>query len=143
VLDAHEVHIGASIGVAHDEGGAISSYELMRRADTAMYRAKSDGKGGIRHYHANFDADRRHRRQIEIDLRQGLARGEFDVAYQGLIDADTGRLLGVEALLRWPGRPEGMLGPDHFIEIAEACGLIHPSASSCCAAPVRRSVRTG
>ncbi|WP_343613872.1 EAL domain-containing protein [Novosphingobium sp.] len=126
VLDAHEVHIGASIGVAHDEGGAISSYELMRRADTAMYRAKSDGKGGIRHYHANFDADRRHRRQIEIDLRQGLARGEFDVAYQGLIDADTGRLLGVEALLRWPGRPEGMLGPDHFIEIAEACGLIHP-----------------
>ncbi|MDE1914916.1 MAG: EAL domain-containing protein [Sphingomonadales bacterium] len=126
LVDNHEFHIGASIGVAGDDRGEVGSYELMRRADTAMYRAKSDGKGGIRHYHAGFDADRRRRQQIEADLRGGLTRGEFDVAYQALVDAMSGELLGVEAFLRWPGRPGGALMPDAFMEIAEVTGLVHP-----------------
>jgi diguanylate cyclase (GGDEF)-like protein len=125
-VEGHEFHIGASIGVAGDEAGDICSYELMRRADTAMYRAKGDGKGGIRHYHPGFDADRRRRQQIEADLRSGLTRGEFDVAYQALVDAVSGEVLGVEAFLRWPGRPGGALMPDAFMEIAEVTGLIHP-----------------
>ena len=126
VVESHEFHIGASIGVAGDDEGTVSSYELMRRADTAMYRAKSDGKGGVRHYHHGFDADRRRRQQIEADLRSGLARGEFDVAYQALVDAVSGEVTGVEALLRWPRRPGGALMPDAFMEIAEVTGLIHP-----------------
>jgi len=112
--------------VAGDDEGAVCSYELMRRADTAMYRAKADGKGGVSHYHPGFDADRRRRQQIEADLRGGLARGEFDVAYQALVDAVSGDVLGVEAFLRWPGRPGGALMPDAFMEIAEVTGLIHP-----------------
>jgi EAL domain-containing protein (putative c-di-GMP-specific phosphodiesterase class I) len=126
LIEGHEFHIGASIGVAADDEGAVSAYELMRRADTAMYRAKADGKGGIRHYHPGFDADRRRRQQIEADMRAGLARGEFDVAYQALIDAVSGDVLGVEAFLRWPGRPGGALMPEAFMEIAEVTGLIHP-----------------
>jgi diguanylate cyclase (GGDEF)-like protein len=126
LVAGHEFHIGASIGVAGDDEGDVCSYELMRRADTAMYRAKSDGKGGVRHYNAGFDADRRRRQQIEADLRQGLARNEFDVAYQALVDAVSGEMLGVEALLRWPGRPGGALMPDAFMEIAGVTGLIHP-----------------
>jgi diguanylate cyclase (GGDEF)-like protein len=126
VVEGHEFHIGASIGVAGDDTGAVNAYELMRRADTAMYRAKADGKGGIRHYHHGFDADRRRRQQIEEDLRGGLLRGEFDLAYQALIDAVSGEVQGVEAFLRWPGRPGGALMPDAFMEIAEVTGLIHP-----------------
>lgn len=126
LVEGHEFHIGASIGVASDDEGQVSAYELMRRADTAMYRAKADGKGGIRHYHPGFDADRRRRQQIEADMRTGMARGEFDVAYQALIDAVSGDVLGVEAFLRWPGRPGGALMPQAFMEIAEVTGLIHP-----------------
>lgn len=126
MVEGHEFHIGASIGVAADDEGDVCSYELMRRADTAMYRAKNDGKGGVRHYNAGFDADRRRRQQIEADLRDGLAHGEFDLAYQALVDAVSGEVLGLEALLRWPRRPGGALMPDAFMEIAEVTGLIHP-----------------
>lgn len=125
-VEGHEFHVSASIGVAGDDVGDVGSYELMRRADTAMYRAKNDGKGGIRHYHAGFDADRRRRQQIEADLRAGLTRCEFDVTYQALVDAVSGELLGVEAFLRWPGRPGGALMPDAFMDIAEVTGLVHP-----------------
>ncbi len=117
--------IGASIGIAADADGTITSYELLRRADTAMYRVKSQAKGGVQIYDPSFDAERLRRRGIEQDLRLGLERGEFDVVYQPIVDAQDGRIVAVEALLRWPRRPDGVLGPDQFIDIAEGCGLIH------------------
>jgi diguanylate cyclase (GGDEF)-like protein len=125
MIGKHECHIGASVGVAVDLDGATTSYELLRRADAAMYRVKGAGKGGIQHYDPSFDAARDHRAQIERDLRRGLDNGEFDVAYQPLVNAEDGRIVGVEALVRWPRRPDGALVPDEFIEIAESCGLIH------------------
>jgi diguanylate cyclase (GGDEF)-like protein len=124
-IGRRECQIGASIGVASDPDGATSSYELLRRADAAMYRVKGAGKGGIQHYDPSFDVERDHRARIEQDMREGLARGEFDVAYQPLVAAEDGRMLGVEALVRWPRRPAGPLVPDQFIEIAETSGLIH------------------
>jgi EAL domain-containing protein (putative c-di-GMP-specific phosphodiesterase class I) len=125
MIGKHECHIGASVGVAVDLDGATTSYELLRRADAAMYRVKGAGKGGIQHYDPSFDAARDHRAQIERDLRRGLDNGEFDVAYQPWVNAEDGRIVGVEALVRWPRRPDGALVPDEFIEIAESCGLIH------------------
>jgi len=119
-------HVGASIGLACDADGTASPSELLRRADTAMYRVKAEGKGGVLGYDPSFDADRLRRQSIEREIRAGLERGEFSVVYQPLVDAVSGAMVGVEALLRWPGRPGGPLGPDDFIDIAEASGLIQP-----------------
>jgi len=124
-IGTHQCHVGASIGVAADGDGATNSYELLRRADTAMYRVKADGKGGMQRYDPSFDAAREHRQRIERDLREGLEREEFEVMYQPLVNAQDGRMTGLEALVRWPRRPGGALGPDAFIEIAETTGVIH------------------
>ncbi len=125
VIGRAECHIGASVGVAADLDGTTSSYELLRRADAAMYRVKGAGKGGIQHYEPSFDVERDYRQSIERDIRAGLARDEFEVLYQPLVSAEDGRVTGVEALVRWPRRSAGALMPDEFIEIAESCGLIH------------------
>ena len=125
IIGRVECHIGASVGVAVDLDGTTSSYELLRRADAAMYRVKGAGKGGIQHYEPSFDAERDYRQGIERDIRAGLARDEFEVFYQPLVSAEDGRIVGVEALVRWLRRPAGALLPDDFIEIAESCGLIH------------------
>ncbi len=119
-----QFRIGASIGIAVDREGATSSYELIRKADTAMYRVKESGKGGIQHYDPSFDADRLWLQQVEYEIDIGLDRGEFAVAYQPIVDARSGECIAVEALVRWPGRPNGVLMPDDFIEIAEAGNLI-------------------
>lgn len=119
-----QCYIGASIGLAADGDGATSSYELLRQADAAMYRVKAAGKGGVLVYDPVFDAEREHRHRIEREIRQGLDSGHFDVVYQPLVHADTAHMLGVEALVRWPGRSDGALPPAEFIEIAECSGLI-------------------
>jgi len=124
-IGSHQCQVGASIGVAADPDGMTNSYELLRRADAAMYRVKGDGKGGVQHYDPSFDAARDHRQRIEREIRDGLARGEFDVMYQPIVSAEDGRITALEALVRWPRRPEGALQPDDFIEIAETTGLIH------------------
>lgn len=125
-MSGHEFHVGASIGLAscHDE--EVDPYELLRRADTAMYRAKADGGCGTMVYAPEMDAGRAWRQTLEVQIRHGLERGEFDVVYQPLVDSSSGVILAVEALARWPRRPDGPLGPDEFIPIAETSGLIHP-----------------
>ena len=121
----HTVQIGASIGIATGDLGARSSLELFRRADMAMYHSKATGKGRITHFDETLDAARLHRQAVEKGIREGLARTEFDVVYQPIIDARRQIITSVEALVRWPRRPEGPLQPDQFIHIAEASGLIH------------------
>jgi diguanylate cyclase (GGDEF)-like protein len=120
------IQIGASIGIASADATEVSSQELFRRADMAMYHSKSTGKGRITRYDAALDAVRLHNQDIETGIRDGLARGEFDVVYQPILDARSQTIVAVEALVRWPGRPGGPLGPDQFISIAETSGLIHP-----------------
>ena len=120
------VQIGASIGVAVDDTGDTNPYELLRRADTAMYRVKQNGKSGIETYDASFDAKRLWRQAVEREILEGLERDEFEVFYQPVIDAKRGAVVAVEALIRWPRRPAGPLAPDDFIEIAENSGLIQP-----------------
>lgn len=121
-VGGHAMHIGASIGIAGGTG--IDAQELMRRSDAAMYRAKT-ARAGVMGYDPSFDAGRERRRLVEAEIRLGLDRGEFDVAYQPLVDARTGAVVAVEALARWPGRRDGPLPPDEFITIAETSGLIH------------------
>lgn len=126
LVERHVLQVGASIGIAANTDEAATPRELLRRADTAMYHAKTAGKNQVAVYDAAFDQGRLHRLAVEAQIGRGLARGEFDVYYQPEVDALSGKIVAVEALLRWPRRPEGPLPPDEFIEIAEATGQIHP-----------------
>ena len=119
------IQVGASVGVAWAWPQACSANELMRQADVAMYQVKASGKSNVVVYTPAFDVERQRHQDIEDDIANGLKRDEFEVEYQPIVDAATRRRIGVEALLRWPRRPDGPLGPDDFIPIAESSGLIH------------------
>ena len=123
-ISGRQLQVGASIGFAVDDDGTSGPFELLRRADTAMYHVKANGKGGIKAYERSLDQDRIRRQVLEQEIASGLGRSEFAVVYQPLVDARDSRTVGVEALIRWPGRPAGPLNPDDFIGVAEGSGLI-------------------
>lgn len=126
LVDRHVLQVGGSIGIAANVDPEGGPRELLRRADTAMYHVKTRGKGHAAVYDPGFDEGRLRRLKIEAEIGSGLNRGEFDVFYQPIVDAQTGAIVSTEALLRWPRRPDGPLAPDEFIDIAEATGQIHP-----------------
>jgi predicted signal transduction protein with EAL and GGDEF domain len=123
-IDGHSVQIGVSIGVAMAPVDGKDAETLMRNADIALYRAKSDGRGVFRFFEAGMDETMQARRQLEMDLRQALLRKEFEVFYQPLIDIPTQKVNACEALLRWRHPVRGMVPPDNFIPLAEEIGLI-------------------
>lgn len=125
-VDRHVLQISGSIGIASNTDAQVRPRELLRRADLAMYHAKTEGKGQVAIYSDELDKGRLRRIEIEGQIGAGLANGEFDVVYQPIIDAATGTVVSAEALLRWPRRTQGALSPDEFIEVAEATGQIHP-----------------
>lgn len=124
-IGKRSLHISASIGIASGTLVECSSSELFRRADIAMYHSKMCGKARMTHYDAALNSARERQLMIENDIRDGLEREEFDVWYQPIIDARSSKMSGVEALARWPRRPDGELKPDEFIPIAETSGLIY------------------
>src|SRR6202042_791781 len=123
-IDGLEVVIGASIGIALSPGDGDTSEELMRNADMALYRAKSDGGGVHRFFEREMDRIAQKRRDMEVDLRRAFANGEFELPYQPLVDIGTDRISGFESLLRWQHPDKGMISPVEFIPIAEDIGLI-------------------
>ncbi|WNY87363.1 EAL domain-containing protein [Leclercia adecarboxylata] len=125
VVGERSIHIGASIGIASGTLVECTSTELFRRADIAMYHSKITGKGRVTHYDAELNNVRERRLAIEGQIRHGLEHNEFDVWYQPIIDARSQKMVGVEALVRWPRRPQGPLAPDEFITVAETSGLIY------------------
>ncbi len=125
-LQGHEVFTSASIGIALSSTGYDRPEEVLRDADTAMYRAKSLGKAR----HAIFDQEM-HRRAVELlsletDLRRAVSRNEFRVHYQPIVALSKGRLEGFEALVRWQHPERGLVYPEQFIPVAEETGLIVP-----------------
>jgi diguanylate cyclase (GGDEF)-like protein len=123
-LDGHQVMIGASVGISISPNDGGDPDKLLKNADMALYRAKSDGRDSYRFFEPNMDAMMRRRRTMEIDLRQALILGEFEVYYQPLITLETEKICGFEALLRWHHPERGMVEPLEFISIAEEIGLI-------------------
>jgi len=123
-IDGQEVIMSVSIGIVTSESGYEDPEELLRDADTAMHRAKSLGKGR----HHIFDREMHNRvtnlLSLEQDLRRALDRQEFWVAYQPIINLKTGKIHGVEALLRWNHSERGFISPGDFIPLAEECGVI-------------------
>jgi diguanylate cyclase (GGDEF)-like protein/PAS domain S-box-containing protein len=123
-IDGVEVVIGASIGIALSPGDGDTSEELMRNADMALYRAKSDGGGVHRFFEREMDRQAQKRRDMELDLRRAFANGEFELHYQPLVDIAADRISGFESLLRWRHPEKGMISPADFIPVAEDIGLI-------------------
>lgn len=125
-IDDRRIVLGASVGLSRSTGkDGLGSSELLRRSDVAMYASKRGGKGRCTWFSAAFDLNREAARQLDEELRGALAKGEFSVHYQPLIDARVGGVVAVEALLRWT-RPDGTsVSPAEFIPVAEESGLIN------------------
>jgi diguanylate cyclase (GGDEF)-like protein len=122
----NEHYLNASIGIAVHPSDGISSDELLRNADTAMYRAKETGRGRYVYFEERMNIAAIARLNLERDMRKALERGEFRVWYQPQLDIRTGRLSGAEALLRWDSPDHGLRLPAEFIAVAEDSGLIEP-----------------
>jgi diguanylate cyclase (GGDEF)-like protein/PAS domain S-box-containing protein len=123
-IDGTEIVVGASIGIALSPGDGATSEELMRNADMALYRAKSDGGGVHRFFEKEMDRQAQKRRDLERDLRRAFANGEFELHYQPLVDIAAERISGFESLLRWRHPEKGMISPAEFVPVAEDIGLI-------------------
>jgi diguanylate cyclase (GGDEF)-like protein len=124
-IDDHQLTIGASIGIAVTPTDGDNPDQLLQKADLALYRAKADGSGRFFFFEAGMDEKMLARRGLEADLRKALARDQFEVFYQPLVNLETNEVSGLEALLRWRHPERGMVGPDHFIPLAEEIGLIN------------------
>lgn len=120
-----EHHISASIGASLFSGTEQSIDELLRRADLAMYQAKSAGRDALRFFDPQMQAHVSARAALESDLRRALQAGQFELHYQPQVHMD-GRVVGAEALLRWHHPERGAVPPTEFIPLAEETGLIAP-----------------
>jgi diguanylate cyclase (GGDEF)-like protein len=125
-VDGHHIVIGVSIGIAFAPQDGLDADNLLKCADLALYRAKSDGRGVYRLFHAEMDAQMQVRRAIELDLQHALPAGQLELFYQPLIDLESRQIAGFEALLRWRHPTKGLVSPAEFIPIAEETGLIVP-----------------
>jgi len=124
LLDGRTIFTSISIGVALSNIGYDNAEDLLRDADTAMYRAKATGKGRYEVFDLNMRASVIARLQLETDLRTAVDRDEFRNYYQPIVSLGTGRITGFEALLRWQHPTRGLLQPLEFIPVAEETGMI-------------------
>ncbi|HWM90700.1 MAG TPA: EAL domain-containing protein [Thermoanaerobaculia bacterium] len=125
-LGGHEVFITASIGIAVHTADYEKPEDLLRDADTAMYRAKGSGRACHTVFHRGMHHFVMARLQLESELRRAVERGQIEVHYQPFVDLSTGVVTGVEALVRWSHPKRGLILPDDFLTVAEETGLIVP-----------------
>ncbi len=118
------VAIGTSIGIALADAATASTNDLLHDADIALYRAKADGRGTWRLFTAEMGQTVRTRHALEADLHRALAEEQFELHYQPQVEADTGRVIAFEALVRWRHPRRGLVSPSEFIPVAEETGLI-------------------
>jgi predicted signal transduction protein with EAL and GGDEF domain len=123
-ISGNEVVIGASIGIALAPRDGSDADLLLKNADMALYRAKSDGRGTNRFFEREMDARLQARRLLELDIRKALAAGEFALYYQAQVNLVRDEVSGFEALIRWHHPERGLVAPSEFISLAEETGLI-------------------
>ncbi len=125
-IDRHDIHISVSIGISIYPNDGRDAETLIKSADTAMYYAKESGRNNYKFFESNMNALAVRRQNTEAGLRRALERQEFILHYQPEIDLHSGRIIGVEALIRWRHPELGLLAPEQFVPIAQECGLILP-----------------
>lgn len=125
-IEGNTIHTGTSIGIAIFPDDGDTAEQLLRNADLAMYRSKADKVNKYHYYVPEMDADVLERKAFESDLRQALAREELWLCYQPQVEVRSGRIVGMEALLRWAHPERGEIPPAKVIPAAEATNLILP-----------------
>jgi diguanylate cyclase (GGDEF)-like protein len=123
-IDGHQVTVGTSVGIAIGPNDGVDPDQLMRNADLALYRGKSEGRGIYRFFEPGMDLELKARRALECDLRNALVEGQFELYYQPVINLGHGNITGFEALIRWIHPERGIVPPAEFIPLAEEIGLI-------------------
>ncbi|UVH49065.1 EAL domain-containing protein [Pseudomonas sp. CBS] len=124
IFDGHQLFISASIGISLFPSDALSAEQLLRNADSALFKAKSAGREGYALYTEELTAHAQHRVEMAGELRRALEQQELRVYYQPVHELQNSRLIGVEALVRWQHPERGLVPPGDFIPIAERTGLI-------------------
>ena len=123
-LDEQEVFVTVSTGIALNDATQERAEDLLRHADMAMYRAKNKGKAHYELFRTNMEAEVQKRLEVESELRRALELEEFRVYYQPMVALESGKIAGVEALVRWEHPKRGLLLPEEFLAVAEETGLI-------------------
>ncbi len=123
-VEGHNVYAGASVGISIFPDDGRDAADLLKKADTAMYQAKEEGRGRFAFFKQSMNVEMNRRVTLDRELRQALERNEFVLFFQPQVDLRTGRVCSAEALLRWRHPHRGLLTPSHFIELAEDTGLI-------------------
>jgi diguanylate cyclase (GGDEF)-like protein len=126
MLDGHEVHVSASIGIAVYPVDGETIDDLIRHADIAMYQVKALGKDGHSFYNTSMLDASFQKITLEQSLRKALANGELEMYYQPQVDVTSGQIVGAEALMRWNHSERGLLSAGEFLPFAEENGLIIP-----------------
>lgn len=124
IIENQKIYPGVSIGIAVYPEDGSDSETLLKNADVAMYYAKKLGKGNYQFFHDSMNVKARKRQEMENHMKQALANNELRLHYQPVVNALSGELVGMEALMRWDSPQLGFLAPDMFIPIAEENGMI-------------------
>ena len=124
-VDGNHLHIGTSIGIALAPEHGTDVDQLVKNADLALYKAKSEGRDAYRFFEDAMGVAARTRRAHQVELRHALSNGEFELYYQPIVDIQTRQIASIEALLRWRHPQRGMISPADFIPLAEETGLIN------------------
>jgi len=125
-LNGHQVEVGTSIGIAMAPEDGVEPDELLKRADLALYSVKTSGRNDFCLFRNEMLEIVNTQKSAERELREAIAKGEFELHYQSVVDVKTRELRGVESLVRWRHPDKGLIPPDHFIPLAESTGLIVP-----------------
>ncbi len=125
-VEGREVVITVSIGIAMSTAKRMTPEDILRDADLAMYHAKGRGKARYEIFDKSMNAPAQERMDLELDLRNAVARGEFILHYQPILELPTGRIVEMEALVRWKHPQRGLLFPGDFVGLSEETGLIVP-----------------
>ncbi len=123
-VQGHEYHTSASIGITTYPADGQQADELIKNADIALYHVKEQGKNGFQYFQDSMNTAAFERLALEVKLRKALDSEELTLHYQPQVDAMSGEVLGVEALLRWHNQEDGLIAPNIFIPVAEQTGLI-------------------